>query len=140
MPRQEKPVMPKAIEPVFKVDTSSTEARITTDAGTTTTQLVLPVSGLAVRAPVGIAATHTTPPYPPIARRLGVEGQVTLRLTVLADGRVGEADVVTSSGRDDLDQTARQWIVAHRAYKPAIENGVPAVSHILANVVFSLKN
>jgi protein TonB len=91
-----------------------------------------------VHAPVGILSTHTVPPYPPIARRLGAEGKVTLRLTVSADGRVTQADVETSSGRDELDQTARQWILAHWAYKPALENGVPVASHALATVTFSL--
>ena len=78
------------------------------------------------------------PPYPPVARRIGAEGQVTLRLTVSAEGRVTQAEIVTSSGRDELDQTAQQWIVAHWAYRPALENGVPAVSHVLATVAFSL--
>jgi protein TonB len=92
------------------------------------------------RAPLSITATHTAPPYPPIARRLGVEGKVTLRLTVTAEGRVAQADIVTSSGRDDLDQTAQAWIVAHWTYKPAMANGAPAPGHTLATVVFSLIN
>jgi protein TonB len=80
------------------------------------------------------------PPYPVIARRLGVEGKVTLRLTVLIDGHVGKAEVVTSSGREDLDQTAQAWIVAHWLYKPALDKGEPAVTQTLATVVFSLTN
>jgi len=91
-------------------------------------------------APVSIAATHTVPPYPPIARRLGAEGKVTLRLTVSVEGRVSRAEVVTSSGRDDLDQTAQQWIMAHWRYKPALANGVAAASQTLATVTFSLIN
>ncbi len=92
------------------------------------------------RAAVSIAGTHTTPPYPPIARRIGAEGRVTLRLTVTAEGRVAQADIVTSSGRDDLDQTAQEWIVAHWIYKPASANGVPVASKALATVTFSLTN
>jgi len=92
------------------------------------------------RAPVSITATHTTPPYPPIARRIGAEGKVTLRLTVTTEGRVSQADVVTSSGRDELDQTAQQWIMAHWIYKPALANGVPVISKDLATVTFSLTN
>jgi len=92
------------------------------------------------RAPMSIAATHTAPPYPPIARRIGAEGKVTLRLTVTAEGRVSQADIVTSSGRDDLDQTAQQWIMAHWKYKPALANGVAVVSKTLATVTFSLIN
>ena len=91
-----------------------------------------------IHAAVGILSTHTVPPYPPIARRIGAEGKVTLRLTVSVEGRVTQANVESSSGRDELDQTARQWIMAHWAYKPAVENGVPVVSHVLATVTFSL--
>jgi TonB family protein len=65
---------------------------------------------------------------------------VTLQLTVNAEGRVAQADIVTSSGRDDLDQTAQAWILAHWTYKPALANGVPAAGHTLATVVFSLTN
>lgn len=91
-----------------------------------------------VHAAVGILSTHSVPPYPPIARRIGAEGKVTLRLTVSAEGRVTQADIVTSSGRDELDETAQAWILAHWAYKPALENGVPVASHVLATVTFSL--
>ena len=91
-----------------------------------------------VHAAVGIPSTHSVPPYPPIARRIGAEGKVTLRLTVSAEGRVTQADIVTSSGRDELDETAQAWILAHWAYKPALENGVPVASHVLATVTFSL--
>ena len=92
------------------------------------------------RALASIAATHTVPPYPPIARRIGAEGKVTLRLTVSAEGKVTAAEIVTSSGRDDMDQTAQQWIMAHWAYKPALDKGVPTISRTLATVVFSLVN
>ena len=92
------------------------------------------------RAPVSIIATHTVPPYPPIARRIGAEGKVTLRLTVTPQGRVSAAEVVTSSGRDDLDQTAQAWIIAHWTYKPALANGTPVASKTLASVTFSLIN
>ncbi len=99
-----------------------------------------PVPGASDRTAVSITATHTVPPYPPIARRIGAEGKVTLRLTVTPEGRVSEADIVTSSGREDLDQTAQAWIVAHWMYKPALANGAPVASKTLASVTFSLIN
>src|SRR6202012_6109819 len=40
--------------------------------------------------PQGILATHTVPPYPAIARRLGAEGKVTMRLMISAQGRVAQ--------------------------------------------------
>jgi protein TonB len=98
-----------------------------------------PVRGID-RALLSITGTHTVPPYPPIARRLGAEGKVTLSLTVSGEGKVIAAEIVTSSGRDDMDQSAQQWIMAHWAYKPALDNGVPKVSQTLATVVFSLVN
>ena len=99
------------------------------------------VTGAGVdRAPVSIAATHTTPPYPAPARRAGIEGIVTLRLTVLADGHVGQAEVAVSSGHGLLDEAAQAWIVGHWTYKPALKDGVPAVSHATALVTFSLEN
>lgn len=101
---------------------------------------VAPVPTGVTRAPVSITATHSVPPYPPIARRIGAEGKVTLRLSVTPEGRVTRADIVTSSGRDDLDQTAQAWIVAHWTYKPALADGAPAPGQTLATVVFSLIN
>jgi protein TonB len=92
------------------------------------------------RALAAIAGTHSVPPYPPIARRIGAEGKVTLRLTVSAEGKVTAAEVVSSSGRDDMDQSAQQWIMAHWAYKAALDNGVPVIGHVLATVNFNLIN
>jgi protein TonB len=88
----------------------------------------------------GITATHTTPPYPPLARRLGEQGTVTLRLTISPQGVVTGADIVKSSGYADLDQSAMSWVMSHWKYKPAVRNGSPAASQTTAAVVFSLKN
>ncbi len=134
--KAEIPVVP---QPIYTVEQPSSTGGITT----TTLPPVIDNPGgkqpqNIVRAAVGIVSTHTVPPYPPIARRIGAEGKVTLRLTVSAEGRVTRADVVTSSGRDELDQTAQAWILAHWTYKPASENGVPVVSNVLATVTFSL--
>jgi len=90
------------------------------------------------RAAIAVPQTHTVPPYPTLARRLGVEGKVTLRLTVTPDGSVGKAEVVTSSGRQDLDQAAQQWITGHWTYQPAIRGGAPAASQVMAAVEFTL--
>jgi protein TonB len=134
-----KPQAVKVETPIFTFDRGSDAQTIRAQEGQKETTVPARPAGLD-RAPVSIASTHTVPPYPPIARRIGAEGKVTLQLTVSADGRVSQADVVTSSGRSDLDQTAQQWIVAHWIYKPALDNGVPTVSHSLATVTFSLIN
>jgi hypothetical protein len=105
---------PIAQAPVVQIDAGDRSNAIVTvppdqGAGTTAGTAAL----VADHAPVAIRATHTIPPYPPVALRIGAEGKVTLRLTVLPDGRVGQADIVASSGRQDMDETARQWIVGH---------------------------
>ena len=92
------------------------------------------------RAAIAVPQTHTVPPYPALPRRLGIEGKVTLRLTVAPNGSVGKAEVVTSSGRQDLDQAAQQWIVGHWTYQPAVKGGAPAASQVMAAVQFSLTN
>jgi protein TonB len=92
------------------------------------------------RAAVGIAGTHTVPPYPPAARRQGLEGVVTFRLMVGTDGRVSAAEIVTSAGSAELDQVARDWILSHWRYRPALNDGNPAPAQLLASVTYSLKN
>ena len=57
---------------------------------------------------------QTTPRYPEAARREGVEGVVTLRFEVLANGTIGTVQVQQSAGREDLDRAAveavRAWL------------------------------
>jgi protein TonB len=88
----------------------------------------------------GINSTHTTPPYPPNARRNGQEGAVVLHIMISAQGDVTSATVSRTSGVPELDQTAVNWVIGHWKYRPATDNGVAVVSASDARVVFSLKN
>jgi len=60
-----------------------------------------------------IYAQNPKPPYPEEAREKGMEGEVFLRVEVLANGRVGQIKVRRSSGHEILDQSAlstvKQW-------------------------------
>jgi len=132
--------IPTPQDPLAGVKTESSPGSITTVSRSPEAGQGGAVPVGETHAPVSIQATHTLPPYPPIARRIGAEGKVTLRLTVTAQGRVSQADVVTSSGRDDLDQTAQAWIIGHWTYRPALANGDPVVGQTLAAVTFSLIN
>jgi protein TonB len=89
--------------------------------------------------PAGITSTHTIPPYPPMALRLGKEGTTTLRISVSASGTITGAIVVSSSGSDDLDQAAIQWVKAHWQYKPAVRNEQPTAGTVQAAVRFTVK-
>jgi protein TonB len=75
-----------------------------------------------------------------MALRLGKEGTTTLRISVSASGTITDATVIGSSGSDDLDQAAIQWVKEHWQYKPAIRNGQPAAGTVQAAVRFTLKN
>lgn len=87
----------------------------------------------------GLTNTHTTPPYPAVARRLGQQGTVILSITVAADGSVSAAQVATSSGVPELDEAGLDWVRAHWRYKPAMQGGVPVPSSTQAAVKFDLK-
>jgi protein TonB len=140
----EKAVMPTAVAPLFDIVPDTRGTPITTVLAQTPVQTPPvvtrqpPVAAVPDRAATAVPGTHTAPPYPTLARRLGMQGKVMLRLTVLPDGAVGRAEVMTSSGRQDLDQAATQWITGHWTYKPAIRDGAPAASQVLAAVQFSL--
>lgn len=141
-PPPKEPQIPKRIEipvvqiPMIEIPPQSAGAGITTITPQPNNDPPQPV--VPDRAPVGIAATRTTPPYPIIARRMGWEGTVMLRLIVSVQGRVARADVVTSSGHDELDRAAREWVVAHWAYRPAIKDGSAIEAQVLTRVLFNL--
>jgi protein TonB len=132
--------VPKVPQPVIEVAPGPSQSTITATTSTQPQTTTRPASTGVDRPAVGIAATHTVPPYPVIERRLGIEGTVTLRLTVGTEGQVTAAEVVTSAGREALDQAARDWIIGHWRYRPALKDGNPAVTQVLANVTYSLKN
>lgn len=126
---------PAAIPPAFDVarDPGPHTITVTAQQSSTTAPPLVPD-----RAPVAIAATRSTPPYPIIARRVGWEGTVMLRLTVSVQGRVTHADVMTSSGHAELDRAAQEWVVAHWTYRPAIKDGSAIEAQVLTKVLFNL--
>jgi protein TonB len=88
----------------------------------------------------GILATHTIPPYPEAARRLGQQGECLLKITVGADGSIASVTLVKSSGSTFLDQAALDWVKAHWRYHPATQDGRAIVSTVQAEIVFNLRN
>ncbi len=89
--------------------------------------------------PAGIMSTHTTPPYPSLARRLGQQGTVHLQMTISALGEVTAATVMESSGSSELDQAAIAWVLAHWKYKPALQGGAAMSGQTQAAIRFDLK-
>ena len=99
-----------------------------------------PAPVIAPTAARSVAGTHTIPPYPDLARRLGESGTVRIQVALDEAGIIRAVTVVRSSGSDRLDQAAASWVQAHWRYEPATRNGQPVASSLLAEVVFDLKN
>ena len=126
------PTMPTTVEPVIDIQTPPAPTAVQTAPAA-------PTNAIANASASGLTNTHTTPPYPAQARRLGQQGTVVLQLSIAANGAVTAAKIVKSSGTAELDQTAVGWVMAHWKYKPAIQNGVPVPSTTQAAVKFDLK-
>ncbi len=132
VPSWHEPMTVTPVMPAFQVDTGRQGQGITMVPG--------PAGVSYDRPALSVAETHTTPPYPPLEARLGVEGNVWLHLTISPDGVVTDAAVIRTSGDQGLDEAARDWIMAHWRYRPALRNGVPAAGASDVEVQFSLKN
>ena len=102
----------------------------------------VPVEAAPVIAPTaarGIAGTHTIPPYPPIAVRLGEEGTVRLHIALDSSGKIHAVNVLKTSGSERLDGAAVSWVAKHWRYTPATHDGKPVASSVLADVRFDLR-
>jgi iron complex outermembrane receptor protein len=76
-----------------------------------------------------VVVSHVDAVYPPSALATREHADVTLLVTVDADGHVSKAEVAESSGMKDLDEAAvvaaRQW-----TFVPAMRDGKPVASRI----------
>ncbi len=77
------------------------------------------------------------PDYPPRCLRMGIEGNVRVRVLVGENGRPQEVTIDRSSGDASLDQAAleavRQW-----RFEPAMRRGVPVRAWVIAPLEFKL--
>ncbi|HEY1235118.1 MAG TPA: TonB family protein [Candidatus Binatia bacterium] len=70
---------------------------------------------------------HSVPPvYPPMALKMGMEGEVTLKIIVDPEGNVSRADIVKSTGTDFNEEATKA--VKQSRFEPAQREGrnVPA--------------
>jgi protein TonB len=81
-------------------------------------------------------ASEVKIPYPDEARRAGVEGTVTLSITIDNEGRVVKASVVKGLGYG-LDEAARTALMRFR-FKPAIKNGEAVSTEMKYSYTFVL--
>ena len=93
--------------------------------------------GTSARPAYGV---NPKPSYPLIARRMGAQGVVLLRVHVRADGSVAEVTVAQSSGFSQLDDSALQTVRGSWRFVPARLDGVPVESWVEVPIRFVLGN
>jgi protein TonB len=79
------------------------------------------------------------PPYPSNEARAGVEGTVVLRILVDVDGTPLDVVIETSSGNRNLDRQARQHVLKHWRFKPAVRDGIAVQAYGLVPIDFVLR-
>ena len=77
--------------------------------------------------------------YPKIARRLGLQGRVLLRLRLTRDGRLLHSKVIRSSGHRALDQEAQRMVRAAAPYAALPAGFSKASATIVVPVRFRLR-
>jgi len=112
LPRS-RPVSPEMQHELVEAIAAATPPANAQPVGTTETKAASPIE-------------NPSPLYPVEAVRLGIEGVVTLRVTIGVEGFVSAVEVVNSSGHRILDTAAldavRQW-----QFRPAHRDGQPVV-------------
>lgn len=88
-------------------------------------------------AVVDAARTCRLPQYPPLSRRNGEAGTVTLKFLIDTDGSMLESHVEVSSGYERLDEAARQALALCR-FRPGSVDGVPERSWARMRYVWTL--
>ena len=79
------------------------------------------------------------PPYPLVARRLGMEGVVLLEVLVASDGHAADVRVAKSSGYPALDESALTTVRERWRFIPAHRDGVPVESRVTVPIRFRLE-
>ncbi|MCL4800326.1 MAG: energy transducer TonB, partial [Burkholderiales bacterium] len=79
------------------------------------------------------------PRYPLAARRDGIEGRVTVRVLVSAQGTPARVEIAQSSGSEILDRAAVQAVSAWR-FAPARRGSQPVDAWVLVPVEFHLRS
>jgi protein TonB len=99
-----------------------------------TTSLSTPLTGVQLEY-----ETAPPPPYPSIAARSGLQGQVLLKILVGTDGKPLDVQVSKGSGHRILDETAKRFVLKHWRFKPAMQNGQAVQAYGLVPIDFTMQ-
>ncbi len=146
-----KPVVKTAIAPPVAVTNSPQAAPSQPDVAATPSQseaAPAPAVPSAAQPPAAVQATtpprfnaaylnNPPPAYPPMARRMGEEGKVVLRVFVTPQGTAGEVHIQTSSGSPLFDDAAREAVRQWR-FVPARQGDSSIAAWVQVPIVFRL--
>lgn len=94
-------------------------------------------TGIAAQPNYGV---NPKPPYPMLARRLGAQGVVLLRIQVREDGTVATVELARSSGFAMLDDSATRTVRESWQFVPARIDGTPVASWVEVPIRFVLED
>jgi protein TonB len=99
-----------------------------------------PAASAALLQPPHLDRAHSrvTPTYPAVSKRLGEQGRVVVKVYVLADGRVGDVQVLESSGYERLDAAALEHVRRDWRFNPAQLDGKAIASWGSFGVTFQI--
>jgi len=80
------------------------------------------------------------PPYPIVARRLGMEGVVLLDVLVASDGTAADVRLARSSGHQQLDDSAVRTVRERWRFIPARRDGAAVESRVTVPIRFRLSD
>ncbi len=81
---------------------------------------------------------NPAPAYPPLARRMGEEGRVLLRVHVEASGLPSKVEIRTSSGSERLDHAALEAVKRWK-FVPARQGDKAIPAYVVVPISFNLK-
>lgn len=106
--------------------------------GTIEAVVTPPVAEIVKAQPDPRYADSFRPPYPPAMQREGLEGTVTLRVTIDTRGRVSAVEEVSATHPAFFEAVRRHALRAWR-FRPATRNGVAIISEQILTLRFQLE-
>lgn len=144
-PQPVQPPRPTVVEPIVPLvgngPITGIESRLEGDAsGAILPPIAPPAEPVLVKAsPDPRFAARFRPAYPPALRREGLEGSVTVRVTIDEQGRVVAIEQVRATHPAFFEETRQQALRAWR-FRPAMRDGVPVRSEQVLTVQFRMED
>jgi protein TonB len=142
-PQAPSPVAPRRVEtpPVPQTPVLSEQGELAPDLPDVTVAPATPTIAVALAPLPGVRLEYAqapAPSYPRAALRSRAEGTVLLQVLVDVDGRPLQVDVNRSSGDRRLDLAAREQVLRHWRFRPAMRDGHAVQAIGLVPINFSL--